>query len=135
MALPGFSISDLIQALGQVKMVYDAFFNEYTSSASQLRDLADEIDQFRKKLKMQKEIIDKRGLECSGYEAVQRTLGRCTKFLEEYKEVLDKQKRMSVAGAIKTAKFAFKQDEINQLRAEISRHENNILHFSVSLVL
>jgi hypothetical protein len=135
MALPGFSISDLIQALGQVKMIYDAFFNEYTSSASQLRDLADEIDQFRKKLKTQKEIIDNRGLECSGYEAVQRTLDRCTKFLEEYKQVLDKQKRMSVAGAIKTAKFAFQQDEINQLRAEISRHENNILHFSISLVL
>ena len=135
MAVPGFSVSDLIHALGQVKMVYDAFFNEYTSSASQLRDLADDIDQFRKNLKKHQEIIEEHGLEHSNYEAIQRTLDRCTKLLEEYKQVLDKRRRKSVAGAIKTAKFAFEQDEINQLRGQISRHDNNILHFSVNIVL
>jgi hypothetical protein len=139
MAVPGFSVSDLIQALGQVKMVYDAFFNEYTNAASQVRDLADHIEQFRKNLQDHKEIVDEAGLEYSGYEAVQRTLESCYRFLEDYKEVLDKGRKKSVVGAInkgyKVARFAFEQDEINRLQAQISRHESNILHYSMNHVL
>lgn len=132
---PGYSVSDLIQVLGQVKVVYDAFFNEYTNSASQLRDLADDIEQFRTNLKKHKEILEERGLQYGGYEAIHRTLEQCKKFLESYREVLDKQRRKSVAVAYKTARFAFEQDEINRLRGQISRHESNIMQFSLNLVL
>ena len=135
MALPGFSISDLIQALGQVKIVYDAFFNEYTNTAAQVRDLADDIDQFRRNLQKHEDIVERAGLEYTGYASVQRTLDSCRRFLDEYKDVLDKRKRKSVVGALKTARFAFDQDEVNRLRAQIAGHKTDILHYSMNIVL
>ena len=135
MAVPGFSVSDLIQALGQVKIVYDAFFNEYTNSASQVRDLADDIEQFRKNLQKHKEIVEQGGLEYSGYEAVQQTLDSCYRFLDDYREVLDKRRNTSVVGAFKTARFAFEQEEVSRLRGQIAGHKSDIIHYSLNVVL
>lgn len=135
MVVPGLSVSDLIQALGQVKVVYDAFFNEYTSAASQLRDLADDIEQFRTNLQKHQEIVEARGLAFSGYEAVQRTLDQCTRLLGEYREVLDKRRQKTVVGVLKTVRFPYQHHEIDRLRGQIARHESNILHFSMNIVL
>jgi DNA helicase IV len=135
MAVPGFSVNDLIQALGQAKIVYDAFFNEYTSSAAQVRDLADDIEQFRRNLQKHKEIVEQGGLEYTGYPAVQRTLDACYRFLDDYKDVLDKRRKKSVVGAFKTARFAFEQDEVKRLRDQIAGHKSDILHYSMNVVL
>jgi membrane-bound lytic murein transglycosylase len=135
MAVPGFSVSDLIQALGQVKIVYDAFFNEYTNTAAQVRDLADDIEQFRKNLEEHKEITEQGGLEYTGYASVQRTLEACYRYLDDYKDVLDKRRKKSVVGAYKTARFAFDQDEVNRLRGQIARHQADIQHYSMNIVL
>ncbi|KIN05145.1 hypothetical protein OIDMADRAFT_177451 [Oidiodendron maius Zn] len=135
MAVPGFSVSDLIQALSHAKTVYDAFFNEYTSSASQLRDLRDDLEQFRHNLKEQKKILDAHGIEYPGVESVQRTVNAYNRFLERYKSVLDNQRRKSVVGTFKTAKFVFDTDEVSSLRGQISRHQTNLQHFILNLVL
>lgn len=135
MAVPGFSVNDLIQALGQAKTVYDAFFNEYTNTASQLRDLADDIEQFRINLVEHEKITKAHGLEYSGYQSVQRTLKQCYSFLDKYKAVIDERSRKSVVGAFKTAKFAFDTDGVEKLRAQIARHQNNIGHFTLNHVL
>jgi hypothetical protein len=135
MAVPGFSVSELIQALGQAKNVYDAFFNEYKNSASQVKDLADDIEHFRNNLLQHKEIVEQGGIEYSGYEAVQRTLGACYRFLDDYKEVLDPRRRKSFVGALKTARYAFEQDEVNRLRSQIERHKSNIILHSMNVVL
>ena len=135
MAVPGFSVSDLIQALGQVKIVYDAFFNEYTNSAAQVKDLADDIEQFRKNLQKHKDIVSQGGLEYSGYDAIQRTLDSCYRFLDDYRQLLDKQRKKSVVGAFKTARFAFEQEEVNRLRGQIAGHKSDILHYSMNVVL
>jgi hypothetical protein len=135
MAVPGFSVSDLIQALGQAKIVYDAFFNEYTNSAAQVRDLADDIEQFRNNLQKHRNIVEQSGLEYSGYAAVQRTLDSCYRFLDDYKDVLDRRRRKSVVGAFKTARFAFEQEEVNRLRAQLAGHKGDILQYSMNVVL
>jgi hypothetical protein len=49
MAVPGFSITELIQAAGHIKIIYDSFFNKYTNSAAQIRGLAEDIEQFKAK--------------------------------------------------------------------------------------
>jgi hypothetical protein len=134
MAGPGFSITELIQALGKVKDIYDAFCNEYTSSASQLRDLNNDIHQFHTNLEHHKKILVARGLGYSGYEAVQRTLEQCRKFLEPY-DVVKKGRKMSAMGALKTVQFVFEEKEINRLRDQISRHQNSLLQHSVNIVL
>lgn len=135
MAVPGFSVSDLIQALAKAKEVYDAFFNEYTNTAAQVRDLADDIDLFRMNLQKHKDNVERAGLEYSGYAAVSRTIDSCYRFLEEYKDVLDKKRRKSVVGAFKTAKFTFEQDEVNRLRGQIAAHKTDMMHYSLNVVL
>lgn len=135
MAVPGFSVNDLIQALGQAKRVYDAFFSEYANTAAQVRDLADDIEQFHKNLTKHQQIVEERGLEYSGYAGVKRTLDSCYRFLDDYKEVLDRRRRKSVVGAFKTTRFIFEADEVIRLRSQISKHESNILHYSVNLIL
>ncbi len=134
MAGPGFSITELIQALGKVKDVYDAFCNEYTSSASQIRDLTNDIHQFHTNLENHKKILVTRGLGYPGYEAIHRTLDRCREFLEQY-DVVKKGRRMSAMGALKTVQFVFEEKEVNQLRSQISRHESSLLQYSVNIVL
>jgi hypothetical protein len=135
MAVPGFSINDLIQALGQAKTLYDAFFSEYTSSAAQVRDLAEEIESFRRNLNKHREILEVHGLEYKGFEAVYRTLSSCRNFLDKYRAILDQQRRKSVAATFKTARFAFDTDEVTRLRDQIQRHDSNILHHSMNIIL
>ncbi|TAQ85276.1 hypothetical protein B7494_g6409 [Chlorociboria aeruginascens] len=134
MAGLGFSITELIQALVQAKHVYDAFFDKYKNSASQVRELAEDIDQFRRNLEEHREIVEGRATY-SGFESVQRTLDECYHFLDTYKTVLDKQRRQSVVNVFKTAQYALDQNEVARLRSRISKHESNILHFSVNLFL
>jgi hypothetical protein len=136
MAVPGFSITELIQALGQVKVVYDAFCNTHKGSAAQVRYLAEDIEQFRINLKNHQGIIERRGLEYPSYHAVERTLEECRDFLKRFEVVLaNDARRFSIVGAYKTARYAFVQDEVAKLRAQISTHGNNILHFSMNIVL
>jgi hypothetical protein len=125
MSVPGFSVSDLIQALYHAKLVYDAFFDEYSNSASEVRDLAEEIDQFRKNLVQHQETFDARGVKVSGYEGMKRTLEGCQRFLVNYKELLDSKRKRSLVASFKTVKFAY-DDEIKRLRDQIQRHYFNI---------
>jgi hypothetical protein len=129
MAVPGFSISDLIQALGQAKIVYDAFFHEYASSKAQLRSLRDDIAQFQLHLQKQQELMEDQDLEYSSVEAVNHTLEQCYHFLEKYKPVLDERRRASFVGAFKAARFPF-DDEVADLRSQIGRHQTSLIHFN-----
>jgi hypothetical protein len=140
MAVPGFSISDLIQALSQAKTVYDAFFNEYTSSASQLRDLRDDFEQFQHNLVEQKKILDAQGIQYPGVESVHRTIMAYRRFLDRYRPVLDSQtsktsRRKSVVSTFMTAKFVFDTEEVANLRGQIARHQANLQHFILNIVL
>jgi hypothetical protein len=135
MAVPGFSVSDLIQALGHAKTVYDAFFNEYTNSASQLRDLGEDIMQFQRNLQDHQEILEAHGRQYSGVEGAYRTVDACNRFLHKYRAVIDDRRRKSVVGTFKTAKYVYEADEVKSLREQIARHQNNIMHFSLNIVL
>ena len=132
-AVPGFSVTDLIQAVCHIKTVYDAFFNKYTNSAVQVRGLADRIQQFQTNLQAHKEIIEKRGLEYSGYVAIKNTLDECEDFLEKYKGVLEK--KISVVKVWRTGRFPYEQDVVARLQKDIESHGLNILHFNMNILL
>lgn len=133
MAAPGFSVNDLIVALQQTKRVYDAFFDKNKNTASQVLRLAEDIDEFRVNLQNHQGIIERHGLEYSGYRAVQRTLEECDEFLVKYESALND--RFSVVGAFRKGRFPFVQEDVNRLRGQIARHGDNILHYSMNLVL
>jgi hypothetical protein len=134
MALPGFSVSELIQALSQAKSIYDAFFNEYTNSSLQVRNLASEIGQFRQNLETHREILEKHRLTYSGYDDVKATLDSCNRFLTKYRVILE-DRRNSFHGVLKTAKYVFDADEVKKLRNELAIHHQNIMSFSMNLIL
>lgn len=134
MALPGFSVTELIQALGQAKSIYDAFFNEHTKSSVQVRGLANEIEQFRQNLKTHQGILEKHRLTYSGYDDIKTTLDSCHRFLDKYRIILG-ERRSSFTGAFKTAKYVFDADEVQKLRDELARHHQNIMSFSMNVVL
>jgi hypothetical protein len=131
--VPGFSVSDLIQAVGHIKTVYDAFFNKYTNSVVQVRSLANRIQQFQTNLQAHKEIIENRGLEYSGYIAIKNTLDECEDFLEKYKGVLEK--KISVVKVWRTGRFPYDQDIVARLQKDIESHGLNILHFNMNILL
>lgn len=134
MAVPGFSVSDLIQALGQAKLVYDAFFNKYTNTASQLRSLRDDIEMFRERVTEHQKTVQAHGLDYSGYRAAASTVEACCDFLERYRAAETRRKR-SFAGAFQTAKYVFDADEVERLRAQIAAHRDNLMLFSLNYVL
>jgi hypothetical protein len=131
--VPGFSVTELIQAVGHIKTVYDAFFSKYTNSETQVRDLADHIQQFQTNLQAHKEIIESRGLEYSGYVAIKRTLDECEDFLDKYKAVLEK--KISVVKVWKTGRFQYEKDIVARLQKQIESHGINILHFNMNILL
>lgn len=133
MAVPGLSVTDLIQAVGHAKTVYDGFFDKYSNSASQFRDLADHIEQFQTNLQTHKEIIESRGLEYSGYVAIKRTFDECEDFLNKYKAVLDK--KASVEKIWRIGRFQYEQDTVARLQKKIESHGLNILHFNQNILL
>ena len=135
MAVPGFSVTDLIQALGQAKLLYDAFFDKYTNSAVQVKHLADDIKRFQANLQEHINIVERGGLEYSGYAAASQTLASCYCFLHEYKDILVEPRRKSPMVAYQTAKFTLDQKEVTELRAQIERHKTDMLHSSINVLL
>lgn len=133
MAVPGFSVTDLIQAMGHIKTVYDAFFNEYTNSAAQLRDLKDDLEQFQLNLQEHQRILNDRGLKYSGIPGVERTIDAFNRFLDKYRTVLER--RRSVVGAYRVARFVFDTSEVENLRGRISRHQGNLTDFKLNLIV
>jgi hypothetical protein len=131
--VPGFSVTDLIQAVGHIKTVYDSFFDKYTNSATQLRDLADQIQQFQTNLQANKETIESRGLAYSGYVSIKRTLDECEDFLEKYKAVLDT--KVSVAKLYRTGRFPYDKETVARLQKQIESHKIDILHFNLNILL
>jgi hypothetical protein len=131
--VPGFSVSDLIAALSQAKGVYDAFFHKNKNAAAQVKHLAEEIEQFRVNLQNHKDTVERHGIEYSGIQAVTRTLHECYQFLDKYQSALDKP--FTAVGAFRTTRYAFVQDDVAVLRAQIKRHEDNIVLQSVNIVL
>jgi hypothetical protein len=131
--VPGFSVTELIQAVAHAKTVYDSFFDKYTNSASQLRDLADHIEQFQTNLQVHKIAIESRGLEYKGYVAIKRTFDECEEFINKYKAVLDD--KISVGKIWRTGRFQYEKETIARLQKNIESHGLHILHFNQNILL
>ena len=135
MAVPGFSVTDLIQAASHFKIVYDGFFSKHSNSASLIRDLADHIQEFQTNLQAHKEVIESRGLEYSnpGYVAIKRTLDECEDFLNKYSAVLEK--KISVERLWRTGRLQYEQDTVARLQKRIDSHGISILQFNSNILM
>lgn len=135
MAVPGFSVTELIQAAGHFKIVYDGFFSKHSNSASKIRDLADHIQEFQTNLQAHKEVIESRGLEYSnlGYGAIKRTLDECEDFLNKYSAVLDK--KISAERFWRTGRLQYELDTVARLQNRIDSHKISILQFNSNILM
>src|SRR5579871_5749056 len=112
MAVPGFSITELIQAARHVKTAYNAFFSEESKSPALLLELANDIKLFENNLEKHKTITE--GVDRPIYDAVKLTLDQCATFLNEYKILLEG-KKVTPGAAWKTVRYAYDQDKVNRL--------------------
>lgn len=126
MAAPGFSINDLIDASIQVKIIYDAFFNKNTNSASQVTELIYEIGRFAQNLQKNRETFERAGLVYEDYDAIYKTLDKCNVFLNKYKAVLAT--TQSTAKIWKTARFPYTKDYVADLKNAIQGHKTDLMH-------
>jgi hypothetical protein len=133
MAVPGFSVTDLIDALGTAKKIYDAFFHKNKNAANQVKQLSEEIEQFRINLESHRETIEQHGIPYSDIQPAKKTVDEWCLLLSKYQSAIDKS--FTVAGAFRTARFPFVQDDVAKLRDQIKRHENNIILQSLRIVL
>jgi hypothetical protein len=133
MAAPGYSVSELVQALSKTKELYDAFLQKNKNNLPQVGNLVEDIENFSSNLLKYRDIFERHGMEHSGIHAVLRTLQECHEFLINCESIVDKS--FSAFGAFRNARFAFVQDDLARLRSHIKRHEDNIILQSVNAVL
>ncbi|KAK3659755.1 hypothetical protein LTR56_001119 [Elasticomyces elasticus] len=140
MAGPGYSVTDLIQAVSKVKAVYDAFFSEHHNAPRQLRELRDELQRLQDELLGLKQIEHETGKSYTGRDALQRTLNECEAFVKSHRGALVRSrgglKRSDTAlGVLETGLFAFEQENFERLLDNLSRRRIELIGFYVLLLL
>ncbi|KFY46381.1 hypothetical protein V494_00469, partial [Pseudogymnoascus sp. VKM F-4513 (FW-928)] len=126
MAVPGFSVNDLIDAAVNVKLIYDSFFHKHTNAAAQLKVLIDEIDRFADNLEENRELFREAGLKYGNFGAINDTLKRCDDFLDDYKAVLSDKK--TPESILKTGKFPYQKKYIQELKDDLRAHTAELNH-------
>jgi hypothetical protein len=121
MSVPGFSVSELIQAVGHVKTAYDAFYAKHTNSRALMRELDDEICGFKDYLEEHQRSDT---LTEATYRSIQGTLGQYESFLQKYKSLLEE--GYSLQRAWKTIRYTYNKDEVQRLRDAIARHRHDL---------
>ncbi|KAK5729959.1 hypothetical protein LTR17_011476 [Elasticomyces elasticus] len=140
MAGPGYSVTDLIQAVSKIKAVYDAFFSEHQNAPRQLRELRDELQRLQDELLGLKQIEHETGKSYTGRDALQRTLNEFEAFVKSHKSALVRSrgglKRSDTAlGVLETGLFAFEQENFERLLDNLSRRRIELIGFYVLLLL
>lgn len=129
------AVPQIINTIQRVKKLYDAFCNEYTSSAALLKVLIDDIKQFQLFIVQHKTEIEERGLQYQRFESVIDTLEQCIKFQNDYRVLLDNRRKRSFTGAFKTIRFTWEEDEIKRLRERIREHRSDMVLSSVHIIM
>ena len=132
--VPGFSVSDLIRAAAQLKLVYDSFFDDHDNAQSRVRELADAIDLFTINLINHKWILERSGRHYPGHAAFHRTLKECEDFIESYSILLN-QKTNWTLHAWKKTRWAFEYEHIDKLRQQLTLHVQAMGGFTLNLLL
>jgi hypothetical protein len=139
MANPDFSLNELIEVIEeavQVKVVYNAFFDEFTNTDPQVRELADEIHSFGLNLQESFQQVGPvyRGNEANyEYQAIVSTFNQCYAFFDKYRS--DLELSTSPSETWRTARFPYTKDSIQYLRDRIQRHMTDLIHGSNANVL
>jgi hypothetical protein len=123
----GFSISELIIAVGQLVKIYNGFCSENASVKDQLTDLIHHLNHFKHCLEKHKQVLIANGLketEYVAFDAIQGVLKDCREFLSTFEVVTD-EKRTLRAG-YKVVRFVFNPDGITTLHRKIERLEGTL---------
>ncbi|KAK5724655.1 hypothetical protein LTR15_004702 [Elasticomyces elasticus] len=140
MAGPGYSVTDLIQAVKKVKDIYDAFFDEYQNAPRKLGELQKELQRLQEELQGLKQIEQETGKSYTGRDALQSTLDECETFLESHKSALVRSRAGlgrsdTTLRVLKTGLFAFEQENFERLLDNLSRRRIELIGFYVLLLL
>lgn len=144
MASPGFSLTELIQAIAKCKSIYDAFTDEYESAPAKIRDLVDTCKYLRDILKDFQSTV---GDGYSQEHSFGRKLDECNVFINKYKSL--KQEYLVSAGettitarlrtnwerAWQTGKYAFDGERARDLKDALSLEIQKLVLFILVFAL
>jgi hypothetical protein len=86
-ATPGFSVSELIQAIGACKSLYTAFVDEYESAPAKIKELVDTCKYLQNVLEDVKSLLEYYGDVYPNESSFQRKLDECDDFINKYRSL------------------------------------------------
>jgi hypothetical protein len=135
MAVPGYSIPELLQAIKKIKDIYDAFWHPYKKYSRRLEDFRDELDQLYEALDVNASIYEWTGKQYPGLRPFYNTLQRCKVSLEKQQNVLAPiGVRGSFTGTAQQVLSAFDNDLAN-LQTQLDHRRLEFMDFKLNLLL
>jgi hypothetical protein len=141
MSLPGFSITEILQAISKCKTLYDTFTDEYESAPARIRDLVDTCKYLHDILDFYCKILDSYGLSYAQASSFTRKLDECSAFIKRYKALKQDYLRSIGQSTIttrlrhgweqtwQTAKYAFDNNRASSLQAALGLEIQKLVLF------
>jgi len=144
MSGPGFSVTELFQAIAKCKDIYNSFKDEYECAPSKIKELVDTCKYLRDLLEDFQSILGDSYQQGISFE---RTLDECEAFIEKYKSLkedyltsinattITSRARNAWDRAWQTGQFAFAGDRARYLKDALSLEIQKLVLFILVFAL
>lgn len=87
MAVPGFSVTELLQATNKAKQIYDAFRDEYDRAPARIKEVVDTCNYLHRVLQDCQSLLHVYGEVCPQVDNSSRKLDECDAFIQKYRSL------------------------------------------------
>ena len=138
MAVPGYSVGDVIKAANACKQVYDAFFSKYDNAHSRVSELHNTVNLFHSNLLAHSEILERSGKQYPGFEDFESTINECNDFLQKYLRGISAAGgggRGKLRQAFNTAAWPLEEKHVEKLTRQLSLQIQALNSFALTVIL
>jgi hypothetical protein len=147
MASPGFSLTELIQAIAQCKTIYDTFTDEYENAPARIRELVDTVNYLRSALADLKSILEYHHDVYPQQQSFAHKLDECQRFIKDYRALSEgylisvretsftDRLRRAWETAWQTTQYAFDDKRARDLKDALSLEIHKLVLFILFFVL
>jgi hypothetical protein len=147
MANPGFSLTELVQAIAKCKDIYDTFTDEYENAPARIRELVDTVNYLRSVLADLKSLLEYHHDVYLQQQSFARKLDECQRFIKDYGALAEgylisigersftDRVRRTWERAWQTTQYAFDDDRARDLKDSLSLEIQKLVLFILFFVL
>ena len=131
----GYSIGDFIVLANKANDIFDAIHHKERNAPRQIRILADQFDQFGKRLKELGLMLQRYDISTfDGLDGFEETLNECARWIDKY-EALNDPSSAIWKRWLKDGLYTNEQKTVQRLQAQVSGHVQNISLFQNNVML